>query len=129
MQITDFDYHLPEELIAQYPKPVRDESRLMVLPRQGGETEHRLFKEILQYLIPGDTLVINDTRVIPARLWGQKKGSGTRIEVLLLTRREPDTWETLVRPGRRVPPGTGIVFDADLSGTVEAVTDEGGRLI
>ncbi|KJS11071.1 MAG: S-adenosylmethionine tRNA ribosyltransferase [Peptococcaceae bacterium BRH_c8a] len=129
MKITDFEYHLPEELIAQEPAPRRDESRLLVLSRKGGEPEHRLFRDIAEYLRPGDTVVINNTRVIPARLWGEKKGTGTKIEVLLLTRVEEDAWEVLVRPGRRVPPGTGIKFGNDLQGTVEAVTEGGCRLM
>ena len=127
MKITDYEYHLPEELIAQEPAPQRDESRLLVLPRKEGEPEHRLFKDIAEYLRPGDTLVINNTRVIPARLWGEKEGTGIKIEVLLLTRVEEDAWEVLVRPGRRVPPGTDIKFSNDLQGTVEAVTDGGCR--
>ncbi|TYO97940.1 tRNA preQ1(34) S-adenosylmethionine ribosyltransferase-isomerase QueA [Desulfallas thermosapovorans] len=129
MKVTDFEYYLPDELIAQEPAPVRDESRLMVLRKNGGEPEHRLFKDIVEYIKPQDVLVINDTRVIPARLWGKKEGTGTTIEVLLLTRRDEHTWETLVRPGRRVPPGTNIIFDAELTGTVEAVVGEGCRLI
>ncbi len=127
MKITDFMYHLPEELIAQEPAPRRDESRLLVLPGNDGAPEHRLFKDLVDYLRPGDTLVINNTRVIPARLWGEKEGTGTKIEVLLLTRIEDDTWEVLVRPGRRVPPGTGIRFGGDIRGVAEAVTAGGCR--
>lgn len=129
MRVADFDYNLPEDLIAQEPAPVRDESRLMVLHKDGGEPEHRQFKDITEYIRPQDLLVVNDTKVIPARLWGKKAGTGTTIEVLLLTRRDEHTWETLVRPGRRVPPGTTIVFSEELVGTVEAVLDEGCRLI
>lgn len=129
MKVADFEYYLPDELIAQEPAPVRDESRLMVLRKIGGELEHRLFKDIVEYIKPQDVLVVNDTRVIPARLWGKKEGTGTTIEVLLLTRRNEHTWETLVRPGRRVPPGTSIIFDDELTGIVEAVVDEGCRLI
>ncbi|SFR15110.1 tRNA preQ1(34) S-adenosylmethionine ribosyltransferase-isomerase QueA [Desulfoscipio geothermicus] len=129
MQIKDFDYYLPEELIAQEPEPRRDESRLMVLPKNGGAPEHKLFKDIVEYIDARDVLVINNTRVIPARLWGEKEGTGTTIEVLLLTRRGEHTWEVLVRPGRRVPPGTGIIFGEELRGTVEAVADEGCRII
>lgn len=129
MRVADFDYYLPDELIAQEPAPVRDESRLMVLHKNGGEPEHRLFKDIVEYLEPRDLLVVNDTKVIPARLWGKKEGTGTTIEVLLLTRRDEHTWETLVRPGRRVPPGTNIIFGDAMTGTVMAVVDEGCRLI
>jgi len=127
MKITDFIYHLPEELIAQEPAPRRDESRLLVLPRNDGAPGHRLFKDLVDYLRPGDTLVINNTRVIPARLWGEKEGTGTKIEVLLLARVEEDTWEVLVRPGRRVPPGTGIKFGKELRGVAEAVIAGGCR--
>ncbi len=129
MRVADFEYYLPEDLIAQEPSLVRDESRLMVLHKNGGAPEHRLFKDIIEYIKPQDVLVINDTKVIPARLWGKKDGTGTTIEVLLLTRRSEYTWETLVRPGRRVPPGTTIIFSNELTGIVEAVVDEGCRLI
>ncbi|WP_347490805.1 tRNA preQ1(34) S-adenosylmethionine ribosyltransferase-isomerase QueA [Desulfoscipio sp. XC116] len=129
MKVADFEYFLPDELIAQDPAPVRDESRLMILPKKGGEPLHGLFKDIIDYIRPQDVLVINDTKVIPARLWGKKEGTGTTIEVLLLTRRDEHIWETLVRPGRRVPPGTKIIFGDELTGTVEAVADEGCRLI
>lgn len=129
MKISDFDYHLPEVLIAQEPAPRRDESRLMILSRNGGKPEHGVFRDIVKYLDPGDVLVINNTRVIPARLWGEKEGTGTKIEVLLLTRLEGDAWDVLVRPGRRVPPGTEIVFSDELRGTVEAVTEGGCRRV
>ncbi|MCG8400119.1 MAG: tRNA preQ1(34) S-adenosylmethionine ribosyltransferase-isomerase QueA [Firmicutes bacterium] len=129
MKISDFDYNLPEELIAQEPAPGRDQSRLMVLPGADGKPEHRLFKDVVEYLRPGDTLVLNNTKVIPARLWGQKEGTGIKTEVLLLTRLEEDVWEALVRPGRRLPPGANIVFGADLRGAVEAVTESGCRRI
>lgn len=129
MKTSDFDYYLPEELIAQEPAPRRDESRLMVLKKDGGRPEHRVFRDIVRYLEPGDVLVINNTRVLPARLWGKKAGTGTRVEVLLLTRLEDDVWETLVRPGRRLPPGTEIVFGAELRGRVESVGEDGCRHI
>ncbi len=128
MKITDFDYYLPEELIAQEPAPKRDESRLMILCKDGGEPEHRIFRDIVNYIKPQDVLVINNTKVLPARLWGKKKGSGAKIEVLLLTRLDEQTWEVLVRPGRRVPPGTEIIFNEDLRCTVEATTPEGCRI-
>jgi len=129
MRVADFEYYLPEDLIAQEPAPMRDASRLMVLHKNDGELEHRLFKDIADYISPGDVLVINDTKVIPARLWGKKEGTETTVEVLLLTRRGEHTWETLVRPGRRLRPGARIIFSDELIGTVEAVVDEGCRLI
>ncbi|WP_027363855.1 tRNA preQ1(34) S-adenosylmethionine ribosyltransferase-isomerase QueA [Desulfotruncus alcoholivorax] len=129
MKITDFDYYLPEELIAQDPAPRRDESRLMVLRKNGGAPEHRSFKDIVDYIDPRDVLVINNTKVIPARLWGKKDGTGTVIEVLLLNQINSNTWETLVRPGRRVPPGTKVIFGEELQGTVEAVLEGGCRKI
>ena len=101
MDVKDFDYELPEELIAQDPLEDRSASRLMVLDRETGEIQHRIFKDITQYLRPGDCLVINDTKVIPARLFGVKKDTGAKIEILLLKRRENDIWETLVRPGKK----------------------------
>jgi len=129
MKITDFDYYLPEELIAQDPAPRRDESRLMVLRKGGGAPEHRLFRDIVEYIDPRDVLVINNTKVIPARLWGKKEDTGIVIEVLLLTRISSNTWEALVRPGRRVPPGTKIIFGEDLKGIVEDVLEGGCRKI
>lgn len=129
MKITDFDYYLPEELIAQDPAPRRDESRLMVLRKSGGAPEHRTFKDIVEYIDPRDVLVINNTKVIPARLWGKKEGTGTVIEVLLLTRINDHTWETLVRPGRRVRPGTKIIFGDELKGTAQEVLAGGCRKI
>lgn len=95
MDVKDFDYELPEELIAQDPLEDRSASRLMVLDRETGEIQHRIFKDITEYLRPGDCLVINDTKVIPARLFGVKKDTGAKIEILLLKRRENDIWETL----------------------------------
>ena len=130
MRLSDFNYELPEELIAQDPAPRRDESRLMVLRRDHHELEHRMFRDLLNYLRAGDTIVLNETKVIPARLIGHKVGTGATIEVLLLSRVGADKWETLVRPGRRVPPGTELVFgDGSLRGTVMAGTDFGGRLV
>ena len=108
MDVKDFDYELPEELIAQDPLEDRSASRLMVLDRETGEIQHRIFKDITEYLRPGDCLVINDTKVIPARLFGVKKDTGAKIEILLLKRRENDIWETLVRPGKKAKPGTVI---------------------
>ncbi|MDN5345189.1 MAG: S-adenosylmethionine:tRNA ribosyltransferase-isomerase, partial [Clostridia bacterium] len=130
MRLEDFDYELPPELIAQQPVEPRDASRLLVLHREGGSLEHRHFYDLPAYLRPGDVLVLNETRVIPARLWGRSAGTGARIEVLLLTQRGRDTWEALVRPGRRVPVGTEIVFgQGELQARALAVTGDGGRVL
>lgn len=130
MNLNDFDYVLPPELIAQDPAPRRDQSRLMVLHRCDDRIEHRLFRDLPAYLNPGDALVINETRVIPARLLGAKKDTGARIEVLLLRRLANDRWETLVRPGRRVAPGTELVFGAgELTAQVLEKTGAGGRVV
>lgn len=110
MHINEFDYVLPQELIAQKPADKRDESRLMVLDMASGGREHRHFYDILDYLKPGDCLVMNDSKVLPARLFGRKKETGARIEFLLIKRIKGDDWETMVRPGRRVKPGDVIVF-------------------
>lgn len=130
MNVKDFDYELPEELIAQDPLEDRSSSRLMVLDRDTGEVEHKHFTDILDYLHPGDCLVINNTKVIPARLYGAKEDTQAKIEVLLLKRREDDVWETLVKPGKKAKPGTKIVFgDGLLTGEVIDVVEEGNRLI
>ena len=130
MNVKDYDYDLPEELIAQDPLEDRSSSRLMVLDRQTGDVEHRHFTDILEYLHPGDCLVINDTKVIPARLLGVKEDTGAHVEVLLLKRRENDIWETLVKPGKKCRPGAVLSFgDGLLKGTVLDVVDEGNRLI
>jgi S-adenosylmethionine:tRNA ribosyltransferase-isomerase len=130
MKVADFDYYLPEELIAQEPVEPRDASRLLVLHRQTGELEHRTFRDVTEYLHPTDVLVINDTKVIPARLFGTKRDTGARVEVLLLQRTSQDIWEVLVRPGRRVPPGTLLEFgDGRLTAKVIDVTSAGGRVI
>ena len=118
MKTSDFDYDLPPQFIAQTPTEPRDRSRLMVLHRADGFIEHRRFFEIVDFLSPGDVLVFNDSRVIPARLIGRKEGSGGRVEILLLSRLSPGLWQTLVRPGRRVDVGTMMEFDADLHGQV-----------
>jgi S-adenosylmethionine:tRNA ribosyltransferase-isomerase len=110
MKTCDFDYHLPPELIAQIPSEPRDQSRLMVLRRNDRSIEHRHFYEIIDYLQSGDTMVFNDSRVIPARLMGQKSNSQTKVEILLLRRLDNNIWETLVRPGRKVTPGTQIII-------------------
>ena len=130
MSLHDYYYDLPEELIAQDPLEDRSSSRLMVLDKETGNVEHHVFKEIIDYLNPGDCLVINDTKVLPARLYGNKVGTDAKIEVLLLKRREKDVWETLVKPGKKCKPGTVINFgDGILTGEVVDVVEEGNRLI
>ena len=130
MNVKDYDYDLPEELIAQDPLEDRSSSRLMVLDRQTGDVEHRHFMDILEYLHPGDCLVINNTKVIPARLFGVKEDTQAKIEVLLLKRKENDIWETLVKPGKKAKPGTKLVFgDGLLTAEVVDVVEEGNRLI
>lgn len=130
MKREDFNYELPEELIAQDPLEDRSSSRLMVLDKETGKVEHHVFREVIEYLEPGDCLVINDTKVIPARLIGSKVGTDAKIEVLLLKRGENDVWETLVKPGKKAKPGTKISFgDGILVGEVMDVVEEGNRLI
>lgn len=130
VKTSDFNFDLPQELIAQDPLADRSSSRLLVLNKKTGKTEHHIFREIIDYLNPGDCLVINDTKVIPARLYGSKVGTDARIEVLLLKRKENDTWETLVKPGKKAKPGTRISFgDGLLTGEVVDVVEEGNRLI
>ena len=110
MHINEFDYELPEELIAQKPQKDRDKCRLMVLRRSDNSIEHRHFFDILEYLKEGDCLLLNDSKVIPARLYGIKEGTGARVEFLLIKRIEGDTWETMVRPGKRLKPGDSVLF-------------------
>lgn len=130
MKTSDFYYALPEELIAQDPLEDRSSSRLLVLNKETGEREHRVFKDIIEYLKPGDCLVINDTKVIPARLIGERVGTGAKIEVLLLKRKENDIWETLVRPGKKMKVGAQVSFgNGLLTGEVIDVVEEGNRLI
>ncbi len=130
MNVKDFYFDLPQELIAQDPLEDRSASRLLVLDKETGEIAHRHFRDITEYLKPGDCLVVNDTKVIPARLFGIKEGTGAKIEVLLLKRRENDVWETLVKPGKKARPGTKLVFgDGLLKAEVVGVEDEGNRLI
>ena len=127
---SDFYFDLPQELIAQDPLEDRSSSRLLVLDKETGEMEHRVFHDIVEYLHEGDCLVLNNTKVIPARLMGTKKDTGATIEVLLLKRRENDIWETLVNPGKKAKPGTVITFgEGLLTGTVVDIVDEGNRLI
>ncbi len=130
MKTSDFYYELPQELIAQDPLEDRSSSRLMHLNRESGEVTHGTFRDILRYLNPGDCLVINDTKVIPARLFGHKEDTGAVIELLLLKRRENDIWETLVKPGKKAKIGTRLVFgDGILTGEIVDVVEEGNRLI
>lgn len=130
MNVKDFDYELPEELIAQDPIQDRSSSRLMVLDKESGEIQHKVFHDIIDELNPGDCLVINNTRVIPARLYGVKEDTGASIEVLLLKRKENDVWETLVKPGKKCKVGTRVVFgEGLLIGEVVDIVEEGNRLI
>ena len=130
MKTSDFYYDLPQELIAQDPLEDRSSSRLLVLDRKTGEMEHRVFRDITEYLRPGDCLVVNNTKVIPARLLGVKEDTGAGIEILLLKRKADNVWETLVKPGKKARPGARIVFgDGILKGEVLEVVDEGNRLI
>ena len=130
MKKEDFYFKLPEELIAQDPLEDRSASRLLVLDKESGKIEHRMFRDIKAYLKPGDCLVINDTKVIPARLIGYKIGTDAKIEILLLKRKENDIWETLVKPGKKAKPGTKISFgEGLLIGEVIDVVEEGNRLI
>lgn len=130
MKVKDFYFDLPKELIAQHPLEKRDESRLMVLNKKSGEVEHKVFKDIIEYLNPGDCLVLNDTRVMPARLYGAKEGSGGKMEFLLLNRHEDDIWETLVKPGKRGKVGAKFVFgNGELKAQVVEVLDNGNRKV
>ncbi len=130
MKVKDFYFDLPKELIAQHPLEKRDESRLMVLNKKSGEVEHKVFKDIIEYLNPGDCLVLNDTRVMPARLYGAKEGSGGKMEFLLLKRYEDDIWETLVKPGKRGKVGAKFVFgNGELKAEVVEVLDNGNRKV
>ncbi|SCP95111.1 tRNA preQ1(34) S-adenosylmethionine ribosyltransferase-isomerase QueA [Anaerobium acetethylicum] len=130
MNVKDFDFYLPLELIAQDPLEDRSSSRLLTLDKKTGEVEHHVFTDIIDYLNPGDCLVVNDTKVIPARLIGSKIGTEAKIEVLLLKRMENDIWECLVKPGKKARPGAEISFgDGLLTGTVMDVVEEGNRLI
>ena len=130
MNTSDFWYDLPEELIAQTPLGQRDASRMLHLDPKTGEIEHRHFTDILDYLRPGDCLILNDTRVLPARIYGVKEETGAVVEFLLLKQKELDLWECLCKPGKRAKPGTVFSFgDGRLMGTVTDVTDDGGRVV
>ena len=130
MDVKDFDYDLPEELIAQDPLEDRSSSRLMVLDKKTGDIKHKIFRDVVDYLQPGDCLVLNNTKVIPARLFGVKEGTEAKIEILLLKRKENDIWETLVKPGKKCKPGVKISFgEGLLIGEVLEVVEDGNRLI
>ncbi len=130
LKVDLFDFHLPEELIAQTPLEQRDASRLMVLNKETGSVKHHMFHDLLDYVQEGDCLVLNDTRVLPARLFGTKEDTGANIEVLLLKQTQGDTWETLVKPAKRVKEGTVISFgDGRLTAVCKETSDQGGRLL
>lgn len=130
MKRQDFYFDLPEELIAQTPQKDRSSSRLLVLDKETGETEHRTFEDILDYMESGDTLILNNTKVLPARLYGQKENTGGQIEVLLLKNLGNDKWEALVRPGRRMKVGASVVFGGGiLKGTVVDIVEDGNRIM
>lgn len=130
MNLHEFYYDLPKELIAQEPLENRDESRMMVLNRNTGDIKHDIFKNVIEYLNPGDCLVLNDTKVIPARLIGIREDTGGKIEFVLLRRLENDEWETLVKPGRRAKIGKTFIFgNGELKATVINTTDAGGRIV
>lgn len=130
LKTSDYYFDLPQELIAQDPLADRSSSRLLVMDRETGATEHHVFKDIIHYLKPGDCLVLNNTKVIPARLYGTKADTGAGVEILLLKRREKDVWETLVKPGRKLRPGAKVVFgDGRLCAEILDVVEEGNRLV
>jgi S-adenosylmethionine:tRNA ribosyltransferase-isomerase len=130
LEVKDFYFHLPEELIAQHPLEKRDESKLMVVDKKTGALEHKKFKDIVDYFEHGDCLVLNDTRVLPARLIGAKENSGGRMEFLLLKRIDKDSWETLVKPGKRAQIGTRFVFGSgELKAEVTGMGEEGSRIV
>ncbi|WP_411681048.1 tRNA preQ1(34) S-adenosylmethionine ribosyltransferase-isomerase QueA [Clostridium thailandense] len=130
MKVTDFDFYLPEELIAQHPIEKRDEARLMVLDKKTGEIEHKIFRDIIEYLDSGDCLVLNDTRVLPARLIGEKEDTGGKMEFLLLKRIDADSWETLVKPGKRAQIGAKFMFgNRELRAEVIGIGEEGNRIV
>lgn len=130
MKVTDYYFDLPQEQIAQDPLEDRSSSRLLVLDKETGAYSHHVFREITQFLKPGDCLVLNNTKVIPARLFGEKEGTQAKIEILLLKRKENDVWETLVKPGKKAKVGTKIIFGGGLLvGEVVDIVEEGNRLI
>ena len=128
MNVSDFDYDLPVELIAQKPADKRDACRLLVIHKSTGQLEHRTFSDILEYLKPGDCLVFNDSRVIPARIFGTRRGTGAKVEFLLSKKLKGNTWETLVKPGRRCRAGDIIDFEEGLSAEIKGYSDDGTRI-
>ncbi|WP_435924498.1 tRNA preQ1(34) S-adenosylmethionine ribosyltransferase-isomerase QueA [Paenibacillus sp. DYY-L-2] len=129
MNVDLYDFELPEELIAQTPLEERSASKLLTLNKRDGSTAHHVFSDIVDYLQPGDTLVLNDTRVIPARLFGVKEDTGAKAEVLLLKNMGEDRWEALVKPGKKLKTGAVIVFGDELKATIESEGDMGGRVL
>lgn len=130
MKTSDFNYNLPENLIAQTPLEKRDHSKLMVLHKYNGKIEHKHFYDILDFINPGDCLILNDSRVLPARIYGIKDGTGAKVEFLLLNQKEKDTWEVLAGPGKKAKPGTSFTFGGGLlKANVLEVTDSGNRII
>lgn len=130
MKLEMFDFHLPEELIAQVPLEDREASRLMVLDKETGRLQHDVFSHITEYIKPGDCLVLNDTKVLPARLYGSKEETGAKVEVLLLKQEHDDVWETLVKPAKRIKVGSTIIFgDGKLSAVCTGVLEHGGRIL
>ena len=131
MKISDFDYYLPEELIAQKPADRRDSSRLLVVHRDTGKIEHRHFYDIIDYLEPGDCMVLNNSKVLPARLYGTKEKTGAKVEFLLIKRIEGDTWETMVRPGRKLKPGDSVIFSEKplLKAAIKDFGADGTRIV
>ena len=130
MKVTDFDYYLPEELIAQHPNEKRDEAKLMILNRQTQKISHKIFKDIIDYLEPGDCLAINNTKVIPARLYGTKEGTNANIEILLLKKIKNDTWEAIVKPGKKLRTGAKVSFgNGLLKAQIKDILENGNRII
>ncbi len=130
MKTSDFDYELPQELIAQTPVEPRDSSRLLVYHRDTGAVEHKIFRDVIDYLNPGDVLVINQTRVIPARLYGTKEGTGGAIEFLLLRRLNLTDWEVILKPGKKAKPGARFVFgNGELVAEILTISEDGGRTV
>jgi S-adenosylmethionine:tRNA ribosyltransferase-isomerase len=129
MRVNDFDYILPDSLIAQRPCDKRDESRLLIVHRKNNSIEHKHFYNIIDYLEPGDCLVLNNSKVLPARLFGTKEGTGAKVEFLLIKRIEGDLWQSMVRPGRRIKPGDVVKFGPGLSATIKDFGDQGTRLV
>ena len=129
MNINDFDYHLPEELIAQQPADKRDFSRLLVVHRDTGEIEHKHFYDVLDYLNPGDCLVMNNSKVLPARLFGTKAETGAKVEFLLIKRLHGDVWESMVKPGKRLKPGDTVIFSDDFKADIIDYGEDGTRIV